>query len=430
MLHRLLILLGILAAAALWAGFGWHVFGQRHVIPYDPPVRCLHVALPIAPGHVMTQTFAGRAPGLSGVALAFRTTAAAAVAVELHAHDAQGAATPLAAATLPLPANHPFYTVHVVFPSQAESDGKTYSVRLRRPADTGADAANLGAAPLAWSCWSDGFAHGELYVDGDPAHGDLYFQPLYGRGAADAARAVTDRFQGIRVGIVPAWFWWLGLIVVLLVIPSLAVRAAGGRLGSPPHIVALLVVLPLVGLAMSWGDPRLHRPAVHANAAAPPRAASSAPAAPQLLHALRQQAVGSIAPQETWDRQLTFALEPATAADGTPRLVLRASVNTTVAWRDVTIPANALLTVRADGDLGRWTPDDGPIAVGMTVAVDGQELVTEREILITAAGEAREFIRQLDLAAYAGRALDLTLTTQGDTRNSARLVVWSDLRLR
>ena len=94
MLYRVFIVIGILVSAALWAGFGWQVLGRHHVIPYDPPLRCLHVALPIAPGHTLSQTILGRSHGLSGVALAFRTTSAATVAVEIHEEDPTGKATP------------------------------------------------------------------------------------------------------------------------------------------------------------------------------------------------------------------------------------------------------------------------------------------------------------------------------------------------
>ena len=56
----------------------------------------------------------------------------------------------------------------------------------------------------------------------------------------------------------PAYF------VALLGMPTLVVWAAGGRVGSLPNLIALLIVLPLVGLAVYWGDPRLHRPVVQA----------------------------------------------------------------------------------------------------------------------------------------------------------------------
>ena len=212
MLYRVFIVIGMLVSAVLWAGFGWQVLGRHHVIPYDPPLRCLHVALPLAPGHTLSQTILGRSHGLSGVALAFRTTSAAPVAVAIHEEAPNGKTIPLAAATLALPANHPFYTVHVVFPSQLESEGKTYAVHVRGLDEQGESGGGLDTAPLAWSCWSDAFAYGELLVDGELAHGDLFLQPLYQRGAAGAVQTIVARFQGIRVGVFPAWLWWACLI--------------------------------------------------------------------------------------------------------------------------------------------------------------------------------------------------------------------------
>ena len=426
MLYRVFIVIGMLVSAVLWAGFGWQVLGKHHVIPYDPPLRCLHVALPLAPGHTLSQTILGRSHGLSGVALAFRTTAAAAVAVAIHEEAPNGKATPLAAATLALPANHPFYTVHVVFPSQLESEGKTYAVHVRGLDEQGESGGGLDTAPLAWSCWSNAFAYGELLVDGELAHGDLFLQPLYQRGAVGAVQTIVARFQGIRVSVFPAWLWWACLIVALLAMPTLVVWAAGGRVGSLPNLIALLIVLPLVGLAVYWGDPRLHRPVVQAGEPASVVEAST-PTTVNLLHELRKQAVGEIAPQETWDRHLTFALEPVALDDGERRLVLRTSVNTTVTWRNIAVPPDAVLSLEAVVDQGQWTTDDGPIVVRVTVVANGSTLLEVQENLIDEQGESHRLTQTLDLSAHTGQTLTLTLATQGETRNSANMVIWPGL---
>ncbi len=426
MLYRVFIVIGILVSAALWAALGWQVLGRHHVIPYDPPLRCLHVALPLASDHAQTQTFQGRSHGLSGVALAFRTTSAATVAVEIHEEDPTGKATPFAATTLALPANHPFYTVHVVFPSQLESEGKRYAVHMRGLDEQGEAGGGLDTAPMAWSCWSDAFAHGELLVDGEPALGDLYFQPLYQRGAGAAVQAIVARFEGIRVGVIPVWLWWACLFVALLGMPTLVVWAAGGRVGSLPNLFALLIVLPLVGLTVYWGDPRLHRPVVQAGEPASVVEAST-PTTVNLLHELRKQAVGEIAPQETWDRHLTFALEPVALDDGERRLVLLTSVNTTVTWRKVTIPPDAVFSLEAVVDQGQWTTDDGPIVVRITATANGATLLDVQESLIDEQGESHRLMQTLDLSAHTGQALTLTLATQGETRKSANMVIWSGL---
>lgn len=428
MLYRVLHILGLLAAAALWAGFGWQVFGRGHVVPYDPPQRCLHAAVPILPGHVLTQTFQARAGGLSGVSLAFRTTAAARVAVEIRELDAGGWAEPLAVATIPLPANHPFYTVHVAFPLQTAAEGKNFAVLLRATAAAGESSGDRDAAPSAWSCWRDSFAFGELLADGEAAHGDLLIQPLYQRGAAGAVQAIVGRFQGIRVGVLPAWLWWLCLVAVLLAMPTLVVWAAGGRVGSLPNLIAVLILLPLVGLGVYWGDPRLHRPVAVAESDTP-AAEVSAPPTVDLLHELRKQAVGEIAPHQTWDRRLTFALEPVSLEDGSRRLALRTSVNTTVTWRNIAIPQDAGFSFRAIVDQEQWTTADGPIHVRVTVTADGATLLNLRETLINAQGEPNLHLHTLNLAAHAGKKLTLTLTTQGETRNSARMVVWTGMQL-
>ncbi len=426
--YRILILLGFLLAAVLWAGLGWQVLRGDHLIPYDPPQRCLHAALPVLPGHSVMQTLRGRSHGLSGVSLAFRTTAAAGVALQVHEVGADGRADPLAGAVVQLPANHPFYTVNVVFPPQSLSESRTYAVLVRASGEEGESEGGRGSAPFVWSCWSDSFAFGELRVDGDPAHGDLIMQPLYQRGAGGAVQAIAARFQGLRVGVIPAWLWWLSLAVVLLGTPTLVVRAAGGRVGSLAHLVAVLVLLPLVGLAVYWGDPRLHRPVVQAGEA-PPGTEAPAPTRFDLLNELRKQAVGEIAPRQTWDRHLTFALEPVTRDDGKRALALRTSVNTTVTWRDITIPPAAALSLAAAVDPGLWTTDDGPIHVRVTAAVAGATLVDMEETLIDAQGKPQRLTQTLDLSAHAGRTLTLILSIEGETRNSARMVVWSGLRL-
>ena len=427
MFYRILHVLGLLAAAALWAGFGWQVFGRDHVIPYDPPQRCLHVAAPLLPGHTLTQTFHGRARGLRGVSLAFRTTAAAQVAVHVHEVAADGLAAPLAAATIALPANHPFYTVNVVFPTQTASAGKDYAVVLRAGGD---DEGNGGrdAAPLVWSCWGDWFAFGALLIDDEAAHGDLLLQPLYQRGAGGAVQAIVGRFQAIRIGVLPAWLWWLCLAFVLFAMPTLVVWAAGGRVGSLANLIAVLILLPLVGLGVYWGDPRLHRPVITAGAD-PVVAAAAAPPAVDLLHELRKQTVGEIAPQQTWDRQLTFALEPVTLDNGERRLALRTSVNTAVTWHNLTIPTDAAFTFSAAVDRDQWTPADGPIHLRITVTADGATLADVQETLIDAQGGIDPILHSLNLAAHAGKELTIMLATQGETQNSARMVVWHDLRL-
>lgn len=428
MTYRIFISLGLLISALLWAGFGWHFFARSHVIPYDPPLRCLHVALPVVPGHTLAQTFTGRSHDLSGFTLAFRTTSAAQVVVEVGETGADGNAMPIAAATLQLPANHPFYTVHVAIPVQAGSQDKTYTVHLRGDAAAGEADNGTGSVPLAWSCWSDAFAGGELLVDGEPAHGDLFFQPLYDRGAIGAAQAIVARFHGIRAGVFPVWLWWLCLAVVLIGAPTLLVWAAGGRVGSLPNLIAVLILLPLVGQAVYYGDPRLHRPLTEANEAA---VASDVPepTTVNLLHELRKQAVGEIDPQETWDRHLTFAIAPVVDDAGERQLALRTSANTTVTWRRVMIPANASLTLRASVDGEQWQPDDGPLVVRVTATAGGETLLDVRKALITAQGDPQSLVHTLDLAAYAGRALTLTLVSRGDTRNSANMVVWSGLQL-
>ena len=426
--YRILILLGFLLAAVLWVGLGWQVLRGDHLIPYDPPQRCLHAALPVLPGHSVMQTLRGRSHGLSGVSLAFRTTAAARVALQVHEVGADGRADPLAGAVVQLPANHPFYTVNVVFPPQSLSESRTYAVLVRASSEEGESEGGRGSAPFVWSCWSDSFAFGELRVDGDPAHGDLIMQPLYQRGAGGAVQAIAARFQGLRVGVIPAWLWWLSLAVVLLGTPTLVVRAAGGRVGSLAHLVAVLVLLPLVGLAVYWGDPRLHRPVVQAGEV-PPGTEAPAPTRFDLLNELRKQAVGEIAPRQTWDRHLTFALEPVTRDDGERALALHTSVNTVVTWRHLTIPPNAGLSLAAAVDQGQWSASDGPVEVRVSVTANGATLLDVQETLMTATGEPHRLTQTLDLSAHAGQSLTLTLTTLGETRNSARMVVWSGLRL-
>lgn len=428
MIYRAFTYLGLVAAAALWVGFGWHFFGRSHVIPYDPPLRCLHVALPVSPVHTVSQTFTGRAHDLSGFTLAFRTTAAASVAVEVSEAGTNGDTSPVAATTLPLPANHPFYTVRVVVPVQSGSQGKTYTVRLRGLAKEGESDGDIGSVPLAWTCWSDAFAGGEMLVDDEPAHGDLFIQPLYERGAIGAAQIIVERLDGIRLGVIPAWLWWLSLGVVLVGVPTLVVWAAGGRVGSLPNLIALLIILPLVGQAVYYGDPRLHRPTITAEEAAE-IAALPEPRTENLLHELRKQAVGEIEPQETWDRHLTYALEPFVDDDGERQLTLRTSVNTTVTWRGVAIPSNASLSLKASVDQGQWTADDGAISVHVTAIAGGETLLDVEQTLIDVQGDPQSLTQSLDLSSHAGRTLTLTLTTRGDTRNSANLVIWSGLQL-
>ncbi len=426
--YRILTILGFLLAAALWAGLGWQVLRNDHMIPYDPPQRCLHAALPLLPGHSVTQTLQGRSHGLSGISLAFRTTAA--VKVEAHVQEigADGQAYPLAGAAVQLPANHPFYTVNIVFPPQSFSESTIYTVLVRAAGREDEPEGGRGAAPFVWSCWSESFAFGELRVDGEPAHGDLLMQPLYQRGAGGAVQTVVARFQGLRVGVVPAWLWWLCLAVVLFGVPTLLVRAVGGRLGSPPHLIALLILLPLIGIAVYWGDPRLHRPVVQAGEV-PTGTEAPAPAYVDLLIELRKQAVGEIAPRQTWDRHLTFALEPVADEEGERLQALRTSVNTSVTWRDIRIPPAAALSLAASVDEGHWTMDDGPIHVRVLATVGGATLMDEQETLIDAQGRPQRLTQSLDLSAHAGRSLTLTLSAQGETRNSARMVIWSGLTI-
>ena len=301
-------------------------------------------------------------------------------------------------------------------------------MHMRGLDEQGESGGGLDTAPLAWSCWSDAFAYGELLVEGELAHGDLFLQPLYQRGAAGAVQTIAARFQGIRVGVFPAWLWWACLFVVLLGMPTLVVWAAGGRVGSLPNLIALFIVLPLVGLAVYWGDPRLHRPVVQAGEPASVVEAST-PTTVNLLHELRKQAVGEIAPQETWDRHLTFALEPVVLDDGERRLVLRTSVNTTVTWRNITVPPDAAFSLEAVVDQGQWTTDDGPIVVRVTVVANGATLLDVQKSLIDEQGEAHRLLQTLDLSAHTGQTLTLTLATQGETRNSANMVIWSGLLL-
>ena len=75
----------------------------------------------------------------------------------------------------------------------------TYEDWMNRASQAG----GLDTAPLAWSCWSNAFAYGELLVDGELAHGDLFLQPLYQRGAAGAVQTIVARFQGISRRRVP-----------------------------------------------------------------------------------------------------------------------------------------------------------------------------------------------------------------------------------
>ena len=125
--------------------------------------------------------------------------------------------------------------------------------------------------------------------------------------------------------------------------------------------------------------------------------------------------MGEIVPQETWDRHLTFALEPVAHDDGERRLALRTSVNTTVTWRHVRIPPDAVLSLEAVVDQGQWTTNDGTIVVRITATVNGATLLDVQETLIDEQGESQRLMQTLDLSAHAGQALTLTLATQGET---------------
>ena len=109
--------------------------------------------------------------------------------------------------------------------------------------------------------------------------------------------------------------------------------------------------------------------------------------------------------------------------------MLRTSVNTTVTWRNIAVPPDAALSLEAVVDQGQWTTDDGPIVVRVTAVVNGVTLLEVQENLIDEQGESHRLMQTLDLSAHTGRALTLTLATQGETRNSANMVIWSGLLL-
>ena len=108
--------------------------------------------------------------------------------------------------------------------------------------------------------------------------------------------------------------------------------------------------------------------------------------------------------------------------------MLRTSVNTTVTWRKVAIPPHATLILEAAVDQGHWTTNNGPIDVRITAVVNGVTHLDTQQILITAEGTLDRLVQSLDLSAHSGQALSLTFTAQGETRNSARMVIWSGLK--
>ena len=123
-------------------------------------------------------------------------------------------------------------------------------------------------------------------------------------------------------------------------------------------------------------------------------------------------------------------LEPVALDDGERRLVLRTSVNTTVTWRNIAVPSDAVLSLEAVVDQGQWTTDDGPIVVRITATANGATLLDVQQTLIDELKETLErLVQSLDLSAHTGQTLTLTLATQGETRNSANMVIWSGLLL-
>ena len=107
--------------------------------------------------------------------------------------------------------------------------------------------------------------------------------------------------------------------------------------------------------------------------------------------------------------------------------MLRTSVNTTVTWRNIAVPPDAVLSLEAVVDQGQWTTNDGPIVVRVTATANGATLLDVQETLIDEQGESHRLTQTLDLSAHTGQTLTLTLATQGETRNSANMVIWPGL---
>ncbi len=86
-----------------------------------------------------------------------------------------------------------------------------------------------------------------------------------------------------------------------------------------------------------------------------------------------------------------------------------------------------MLSLEAVVDQGQWTTDDGPIVVRVTVVANGSTLLEVQENLIDEQGESHRLMQTFDLSAHTGQTLTLTLATQGETRNSANMVIWPGL---
>jgi hypothetical protein len=239
--HRTLIV-WLLAAAAALAGLWLGRAPAPTALDLDQPR--LDQPAPLVQGTAtLAQSFHPAHNGLSAVellAVVYDPPAGAAPSepptLNLQLLDPAG--QPIASQTFSSLGHNASLTLH--FAPQPRSSGQRYTLVL-----TGSPA----NPATAWAYSLDGYAGGDLRLDGAPVLGDLRFTTRYTYFWADAWRGVFVALRRMLPFAVPLWLVLFapGLLLLALVPPARAWPTQGARWGA-----ALALSLALLAVAWAW----------------------------------------------------------------------------------------------------------------------------------------------------------------------------------
>lgn len=223
----------------------WRTGWPRPVERLDVRQHRLDVIAPVPDGSVtVEQRFVARHDGLAAVELllAVRSGAGAAEPSRLTLRLLDAAGTDLESRSWEARALAHNDPLRFTFPPLADSAGQEYRLRLE---------GHPGNQATVWAFSVDAYPQGELWVNGEPATGDLRFQTSY-RYSLPAALRDLGRVLGENAGLAL-------LLPTLALLPGLALlsltlgrQAAQPLLGDPAVLVGTALAGSFPCLALGW----------------------------------------------------------------------------------------------------------------------------------------------------------------------------------
>ncbi len=241
--NKRLWLWAALLAAALTLLAAWQAGWPRPVESLDERQSRLDMAAPLPAGDlIVEQTFVAQHDGLSAVELllvVYPSDGEPEPGARLTARLLDEDGEQLSAASWPsagLVHNDP---LRFAFPPLRDSASRVFRLQLE---------GTVGNRATVWAYSLDGYARGEMRINGDAQRGDLRFETSHRYGWSAALRDLSEQVAQ-SAGL-------FAVLTVLLLLPGLALLPRADWLGRDPAVglgVALAGGLALLPLIWLWG---------------------------------------------------------------------------------------------------------------------------------------------------------------------------------